>query len=169
LVPLACLYLYFRVDFLGEVGGGTPVVALSSVSPPAARQVTATALAVLARARRVRITGPARPSATCVLKLTPKVSRALSLPELLFSCFSTSTTLFQFLSSFHLGRIAIATPSFSLNLGPASLAFLVSIHQPVLADVTMPSDEPEKGDKGTFPLSATTAHEFRDMELLSTS
>jgi hypothetical protein len=51
LVPwLACLpgtSRYFRVDFLGEVGGGTPVVALSSLSPPRAWQVTATALAVL--------------------------------------------------------------------------------------------------------------------------
>merc|ERR1711939_501804 len=59
----------------------------------------------------------------------------------------SSISLFQFLYSFHLDRIAIAI-HLSLTISvQLPNALVVSTYQPVLADVTMPSDEPEKGDK----------------------
>merc|ERR1712000_518344 len=59
----------------------------------------------------------------------------------------SSISLFQFLYSFHLDRIAIAI-HLSLTISvQLPNALVVSTYQPVLADVTMPSDEPEEGDK----------------------
>merc|ERR1712000_242073 len=59
----------------------------------------------------------------------------------------SSISLFQFLYSFHLDRIAIAI-HLSLTISvQLPNALVVSTYQPVLADVTMPSDEPKKGNK----------------------